>query len=193
MGRKVAFNAEKKKNQYTNSKNNGKIKQRGDGGFHMSMVLDVDTTVFDVAEFFLSQERPNERWDITHLKLQKLVYYAQGWSLALRDNRPLFQNKIEAWSHGPVCTDLYRRYRQFGFSIIPQIHVDNMPFSDDDRDLLLAVWSKYGFKDARALEFMTHEETPWKNAWRNVEGRGRRNSTITTTSMGAYFSSLLSR
>lgn len=48
---------------------------------------------------------------LTNLKLQKLLYYAKGWYLALYD-KPLFNDKIEAWVHGPVVPSIYHAFKQ---------------------------------------------------------------------------------
>jgi uncharacterized phage-associated protein len=58
-------------------------------------------SVFDVAAYILAEQGP-----VTHMKLQKLVYYCQGWHLAW-DEKPLFDEPIEAWANGPVCPALY--------------------------------------------------------------------------------------
>ena len=60
----------------------------------------------DVANFFIG--RFQEAQDpVTNLKLQKLLYYAQGWYLAFFDE-PLFDERIEAWLHGPVVPPIYQ-------------------------------------------------------------------------------------
>ena len=74
-------------------------------------------TVFDVANYFIvatKRERESGLSDdlITNLKLQKLVYYAQGFSLAM-NGEPLFDALIEAWEHGPVCPILYKKYKTY--------------------------------------------------------------------------------
>ena len=74
-------------------------------------------TVFDVALYFLNRSDSAGSYAITHLKLQKLVYYAQAWSLAVR-GEPIFEEHIEAWTHGPVSPDLYRIYRNNGYNTI---------------------------------------------------------------------------
>ena len=51
---------------------------------------------------------------ITNLKLQKLVYYAQAWYLALHGKR-LFPAEFQAWVHGPVCHSLYQRFRGYAW------------------------------------------------------------------------------
>ena len=61
-------------------------------------------TVFDIANWFL------EKQSMTHKKLQKMCYYAQAWSYALK-NRPIMDAEFEAWVHGPVCRELYEKYK----------------------------------------------------------------------------------
>src|SRR5262245_15945017 len=90
----------------------------------------------------------------THLKVQKLVYYAHAWHLALRD-RPLFGDRIEAWVHGPVVRTIYDRFRQQQWKPIverpdaPDIDADTAAFIDD-------VMAEYATEGAYALERMTH-------------------------------------
>ena len=70
-------------------------------------------TAYDVAQFFLHLDNANDGEGITNLKLQKLVYYVQGFFCALHD-RPIFENNIEAWTHGPVVPDLYHHFKENG-------------------------------------------------------------------------------
>ena len=73
--------------------------------------------VQDVARFFIDlAKRQNDldRGDMmTNLRLQKLLYFAQGWHLA-RFGRPLFDASIEAWPYGPVVPEVYRAYKEYG-------------------------------------------------------------------------------
>ena len=66
--------------------------------------------VLDIAKYFLYLDNTNEGDGVSNLKLQKLVYYAQGYYSAIFDN-PLFSNEISAWTHGPVISDLYHEYK----------------------------------------------------------------------------------
>lgn len=119
-----------------------------------------------VADFFLLQIDINAGDSITNLKLQKLCYYAQAWSLALRD-RPMFDEDIEAWPHGPVLPELYRRFKKYGFQGIDPHDLKTEPLrvlSDDDQDLLIDVWNRYGQFSGRQLEKLTHQERPWREA-----------------------------
>ena len=115
-------------------------------------------SVRDVAEYIL-----RSRGDMTAMKLQKLVYYAQAWSLVW-DERPLFNERIEAWANGPVCRSLYAdHYRQF--SVSPGTLVTGQPQLDDRaRATIDAVLEFYGDKSAQWLSDLTHLEAPWIRA-----------------------------
>src|SRR5438309_2092560 len=56
--------------------------------------------------------------NITNLKLQKLLYYVQGFHLAM-NGAPLFNEDIRAWDHGPVVPQVYRKYREYGAAALP--------------------------------------------------------------------------
>lgn len=145
-----------------------------------------DYSVFDVANYFLAIEKNKLQEQITHLKLQKLVYYAQGASLAFYKRR-LFSEEIQAWLHGPVCPKLYECFkhtkelpnligneREKALILIRQ---DN-----DSNHVLTGVWKAFGNYSGSRLENMTHQETPWLEAIRHG-----RNTVITPESMYNYF------
>ncbi|GGX55472.1 Panacea domain-containing protein [Saccharospirillum salsuginis] len=114
-----------------------------------------------VAEYFLFLDSEAEGDGISNLKLQKLAYYAQGFYLALY-NRPLFESKVEAWTHGPVVVDLYHRYKGYGSEAIPP--ADSADFSDltdDEISLLDEVFDVFGQYSAWKLRNMSHEDRPW--------------------------------
>ena len=64
-----------------------------------------------VAQFFIQQADVESGDMMTHLRLQKLVYYSQAWHLVLQKKK-LFRDRIEAWAHGPVIPNLYSIYHQ---------------------------------------------------------------------------------
>lgn len=110
---------------------------------------------------------------VSHLKLQKLVYYAHGWWLALTDE-PLINESIAAWRYGPVVESLYHVFKHFGAapiyatepSVTPEgeIHIPLISKDDTTRwSFLKKIWEIYGRYDAVALSSMTHKEgTPWQ-------------------------------
>lgn len=136
----------------------------------------------DVAEYFLLLE--GNEGEITNMKLQKLVYYAQGFSLALT-GVPLFQEPIEAWMHGPVVPDLYNRFSGFGANPIqPSNSFNPSVLTRDQRALIEEVFEVYGQYSAWKLRQLTHEEDPWIDNY--VEGRYSRE--IPQKEMLKYFS-----
>jgi uncharacterized phage-associated protein len=141
-------------------------------------------TASDVADYFLTLIEEDSGDNISNLKLQKLVYYAQGFHLALHDGQPLFEDTIEAWTHGPVVPALYHRYKVYGPGAIPPPEsLDASKFDEATRDLLEEVWKVYGQFSAWKLRDMIHEEPPWKES--------PPGSPISQESMGVYFQTLL--
>ncbi|MBC5794575.1 MAG: Panacea domain-containing protein [Sphaerospermopsis kisseleviana] len=117
----------------------------------------------DVAKYFLSQADEDAGDLISNLKLQKLLYYAQGFHLALY-NEPLFPEPVEAWIHGPVVPEVYHEYKNFGSSAIPiPEDIDFSIYDEKTVDLLDEVYSVYGQFSAWKLRNMTHNEEPWKD------------------------------
>ncbi|AIL31966.1 hypothetical protein IX83_00270 [Basilea psittacipulmonis DSM 24701] len=124
-------------------------------------------TCYDVAKYFLSLCNDDESGDlISNLKIQKLVYYAQGFSLAIH-NKPLFQEKIQAWMHGPVVPDLYNKYKKYENGALPttDLNIDFDKFSVEEKKLLDDVYDVYGQFSAWKLRNMTHDEMPWKSTY----------------------------
>jgi len=135
----------------------------------------------DVAEYFLILE--GEGGEISNLKLQKLMYYAQGFSLALR-GEPLFLEPIEAWMHGPVVSSLYHRFKDFGSNpISPANDFNPSVLSRDERRLIEEVYDVYGQYSAWKLRQLTHEEDPWRNNF----AEGEYSREIPQREMESYF------
>jgi len=119
--------------------------------------------VSDVANAYLWLDRQDDEEGISNLKLQKLVYYAQGFFLAIFD-RPLFEDKIEAWTHGPVVPALYHKYKNYGRCAIPLDEgFDYGALSKDEAELVEEVHRVFGQFSAWKLREMTHSEPPWRN------------------------------
>lgn len=119
----------------------------------------------NVVEFFLRlQQADDDSGDvITNLKAQKLLYYAQGVSLA-KTGKPLFDDDFYAWQHGPVIPTLYQQLKQFGSSQIePNNTTDIDIFTDKQKEILKQVYYTFGQYSAWKLRDMTHAETPWKS------------------------------
>ena len=143
----------------------------------------VKYTARDVAEYYLCCSTDRESGDlISNLKIQKLVYYAQGIHLAAT-GKPLFNDKIVAWTHGPVVESLYHQYKGNGnCAIDPTEGYDIPKFDKATKEILDEVYRVLGQYSAWKLREMTHTETPWINANRNGSG-----SVISHKDMAEYF------
>lgn len=121
-------------------------------------------TIYTISDFFLSKRA------LTPKKLQKLVYYAYAWFIALNNQSAeeiesvLFEEAPEAWVHGPVFPSLYAKYKGYCGQ---EIEKNYKPINIKNEDLvrfLNAIWDTFGNFSADELEYMTHQEEPWKNA-----------------------------
>jgi uncharacterized phage-associated protein len=153
-------------------------------GGDMKMAI---STAKKIADAFLHISREN-RSEMTNLKLQKLLYYAQAWYLAIYEE-VLFDEPIEAWVHGPVVPEIFRMYRHLKWSAIPGTGTPAEP--DDVAEHLQEVWNIYGGFNATKLERLTHNEDPWKKARRGLASDVPSRNVISTRSMKEYYSSLL--
>ena len=114
-----------------------------------------------IAQYFLRQADPDEGDTISNLKLQKLLYYAQGLYLGLY-GVPLFRERVEAWIHGPAVSDVYHQYKEYGWNAIPcPTGFDPETIDPDTREFLDDVWDVYGQFSAGKLRQMIHRERPW--------------------------------
>ncbi|MDR2145228.1 MAG: DUF4065 domain-containing protein [Tannerella sp.] len=100
---------------------------------------------------------------ISNMKLQKLLYYQQGFHLAYFDT-PLFDDEIEAWMYGPVVPSVYERFEKFGKNGINNDNTNKIPIlTDEEESLFNEVMETYGKYSAIGLMNLTHSEKPWKN------------------------------
>jgi uncharacterized phage-associated protein len=142
----------------------------------------IPMTAHDVAHYFVSLVDEEEGDSISNLKLQKLLYYAQGFHLAFFD-RPLFTESIKAWKHGPAVPQVYHEYKDFGANPIPVTKVNLDDYPQETREFLDEVYSVYGQFTAPKLLQLTHSEPPWKDT--------PQSETISHESMRTFFKTLL--
>lgn len=120
---------------------------------------------------------------ITNLKLQKLLFYLQGFWLA-EYGEPLFAERVEAWAYGPVVPEIYHAFKRYGRDPF-NIEKEGKPIdfaTDERRDFFLNVYDTFSSYSASALMRMTHEEAPWKAAWSCGKG-----TEITQAAMQRHF------
>ena len=128
----------------------------------------------------------NRLGSMTAMKLEKLVYYCQGWHLA-RHGVPLFEEAIEAWRQGPVVPVLYRQHRR-------QYTVSNWPSGDVSQltpaQLHTIEWvaAEYGAFSAIELSRMTHNELPWRAARGALPESAPSSTRLSADMMRNYYS-----
>lgn len=148
-------------------------------------------SALSIAEYFIDKSN-KEGKVITNKKLQKLVYYAQAWSLVL-NNKKIFDEKIEAWVHGPAVKSIYVKYKNFGFSAIKKEAdvsiIKTIPSSL--QKVLDSVWFVYGNLDANYLEMLTHSEKPWQEAREGLQSSENSENEISLITMKAFYSKKL--
>lgn len=138
-----------------------------------------------IAEWFLCAVDRESGDSITHLKLQKLLYYAQAWSLVLL-GKPMFSEEIQAWMHGPVVPVVYEKYSVYGYNEIPR--PSQCPvISKDYEEVLEEVMKTYGIFQAKYLEMLTHSEKPWIEARGDLPLEARCDKPISTETMKNYY------
>ena len=152
-------------------------------------------TIDDAADYIILRlVSGGERVNL--LKLQKLVYYAQAWNLAIRE-QPLFDAKFQAWVHGPVSRKLYDRFAESKSLYSPVSETDlQAGFSPDrispaDRAHIDAVMEVYAPFSGSQLEEMTHQELPWQSARRGFEPSQRCEIEMDESLMTTYYSQRL--
>lgn len=141
----------------------------------------------DVGHYFICLANQQKK-QITNKKLQKLVYYAQVWSLTLYDKK-LYDEPIEAWVHGPAIRSLYNQYKKFGFDPIKEEvesgELEKIPA--ETKQLLNRIWKIYGSLDAGYLEMLTHSEEPWQKAREGLQDHESSHNEISPNSIKIYY------
>ena len=118
--------------------------------------------VMDIANKIIFKTDIEHGDSISNLKLQKMLYYMQGFHIA-HFNEPLFDDDIVAWQYGPVVPIVYSSFKKFGRGEISLSLDVNIPTMSLEEELLFdEVYEVYGQFSAVKLMEMTHNENPWK-------------------------------
>ena len=133
------------------------------------------TAVRDVAAY-IEQRMPG----IGELRLLKLAYYAQAWHAAW-EGAPLFDDRIEAWIHGPVPVSLRRERQGTEPRPVPK------PLDENARTVVDAVLDFYGHLSTGKLRSLSHQEAPWRDARGNLPAGAPSTAEITLSSMRRFY------
>ena len=138
----------------------------------------------EIADFFISLGNAENEDPMTNLRINKLLYFAQGWNLQ-RFGKPLFDEAIKAWKYGPVVETIFRKYHSYGRNIITECSpsFSLAGFTSDEIQLLLDVYNKYRtFSTSRLVEKSHEGNTPWAKVYEEGE-----NKTIPIELISEYF------
>ena len=142
-------------------------------------------SVKNVAHYILTQVGT-----ITTVKLQKLVYYSQAWSLAW-DGVPLFNEDFQAWANGPVCFELFDAHRgQFMISEHDLKAYSNYELDECQKETIDIVIGSYNKYSSQQLSDMTHKERPWLEAREGYAPGARCHVLISKDTMQDYYGGL---
>ena len=140
-------------------------------------------SVHDVAKYIIEKQG-----NMSAMKMQKLVYYAQAWSLVW-DEVALFSESIHAWANGPVVPELYEAHRgQFSISGWPLGDPENI--NEDGKETIDVVLGYYGKLNPQQLSDLTHHERPWRDARHGIPDGERGSAVISLEAMSEYYSSI---
>ncbi len=142
-------------------------------------------SVFDVAKYIL-----DSLGRMTTMKLQKLAFYCQAWSLGW-DEVPLFDEDFQAWANGPVCPELFERHKG-QFSVDSSLFADlpSYDFTKDEIETMQSVLDYYGDKSPQWLSELTHKESPWREARHGCPDGASCSNIISKDSMLQYYGGL---
>ena len=129
-------------------------------------------------------DEPNGGERLTNLKLQKLLYYQQGFHLAAFGT-PLFEEQVESWMYGPVVPVVYDAYSGYGSNVLPDVD-EAISLTDEEEVLFNDVYDAYREFSAIGLMNLTHTESPWINAIPHDRG-----TVISQSALTSYFKTQL--
>lgn len=143
--------------------------------------------IFDAAKYIL--EKHGNNGAMSTMKLQKLCYYAQAWSLVW-DDTPLFEEEFEAWANGPVCRELFNKTKGKYIATVVDETGGVGDLTENQKDTINVVLKHYGDYDAQYLSQLTHMEDPWRLAREGVSPGAICHNIITKESMAIYYGGL---
>ncbi len=184
--------------------------------------MEVSLVAFDtgaVANYVLDLGDRDDK-AISPMKLQKMLYFAHGWHLALTGvsgtpGQPLLDEQVEAWQWGPVIPSIYHEFKRFGpnpikgarYSTIELKESGGMDFclrtpSLDEcsgdvttaKAVINRVWEVYRDYGAVQLSNMTHQiGTPWHDVWEAMGEMKRKSQDIPDDKIEKYFKEQVKR
>lgn len=145
-----------------------------------------------VADYVILSLNSDEDFALINLKLQKLMYYIQAWSLGINGEK-MMEARFEAWVHGPVCRQLYDRFKSTKslYSTIDKEDVKNIDATNDitqeDKEFINYILENFARYSGPQLETMTHNEQPWIEARNGASPMEHCENQISEDTMRTYY------
>lgn len=147
-------------------------------------------TALNVAKYFLTKVDRDAGDLITQLKLQKLVYYAKAWSLAINE-KSIFDETLEAWINGPVAPSVWTEFKEYKIKSIPAPSEYEIEITLEEKDFLDEIWSVYGDLSASKLWRLSHQEHPWIIARGGIPSDQASSNPISEDDLKEYYSNFI--
>jgi len=148
------------------------------------LMINSDDKIDVVAKYLLL-----DLTDISPLSLQKLLYYAQGFNTVFNGTF-LFMDDCQAWVHGPVYSEIFQRYKNYGYNPIEIKEMNYEPktnLSNSEKEVIDAVIKHFGCFGGKILEKMTHSELPWTATRNGINEEEPSNKIIEKELISSYF------
>ncbi len=145
----------------------------------------------EIARWFINRVDRAAGEAMTHLKVQKLLYFADAYHMA-NFNKSIFEEQFEAWAHGPVVTEVWRQFKSYQWDAIKL----QPPAKIRDAELLNyleTVYEKFGKLGAKRLEEITHEHAPWKDARGNLPPEAKCNAIISKIAIMDFYAERINK
>lgn len=138
----------------------------------------------DVAKYIIAEFHEAEDF-ITNMKVQKLLYYVQGWHLGSY-GAPVFDEQFQAWVHGPVQYEVYNEYKNYRWNPISE-PIEKPKFEPALIKHIHEVLHAYGGETGYMLEILTHQEWPWIEARDDLASDALSQNIISIKTMKEFF------
>jgi uncharacterized phage-associated protein len=146
----------------------------------------------EVAAFLVHLASAEEEPEfLPSLRLNRLLYYCQGWYLAAHD-RTLFPERLEAWATGPVVPVVFEALRARDWQPIP---AEDLPSPEglaaEEQEHIGRIWEAYKDYTGGTLSALARDEEPWRQARNGTSVAQRSDAEITVEALRGFFSALL--
>lgn len=123
-------------------------------------------SALDIARYIVDYSR-EIGFPVDNLKLQKLLYFCQGFRLQYSDT-PLFEEEIVAWRYGPVVPEVYSKYKMNGTrNIYSTRDIFNLRtraiIDEEDKEEIQIIVDGFKHTSGSRLITITHNQRPWQN------------------------------